>query len=294
MSARVSAAVASSSVSALDQASSNATASGGQLPSAETIACISRLFDLNFKLYNKLHVMRRVQQSMVKLGVNTLEALEAKLQSNRDSRTAVFNTVVAYDTSFFRDQREFEYFKSSVAPQILRRSISRRQPARIWICGCSSGEEVYSMAMVLCEVMDASDELRNAQVRLFATDVNEELLKQARLGEYSDPRIDAERLSRFFTSSSSKDLRASQRLRNMVMFGKHDVLRQTPYMNIDLLACRNIASALTPEGRGFLFATAHEALQDSGSDSGFLWLGTGEEVQRPATEAFRRIDNAAG
>jgi len=293
MSAAVSLAVNSSQPDRLDHSSTASSASGGQLPSAETIACLSRLFDLNFKLYNKLHVMRRVQQSMVKLGVNTLETLESKLQGNREARCSVFNDVIAGDTSFFRDQREFEFFKSSVAPQILRRSISRRQPARIWICGCSTGEEVYSMAMVLCEVMDASDELRNATVRLFATDINEELLKQARLGEYADPRCDSERLSRFFTSSSNK-FRASQRLRNMIMFGKHDVLRQTPYMNVDLLCCRNISLMLTPEGRGFLFATAHEALQDSGSDTGFLWLGTGEEVQKPATEAFRRIDPAAG
>jgi two-component system CheB/CheR fusion protein len=263
----------------------------------ECIEMLARLFKINFKLYNRVHMMRRVQQVMMKLGVGHLQALETKLQLEREARTEVLSDVISSDTSFFRDQREFDFFKSSIAPQILRRAMASRRPVRIWVCGCSTGEEVYSIAIALCELIDASDDMRNAQVRLFATDMNEDLLRQARLGEYQihPHEVDTMRLQRFFTSSSNK-YRAAQRLRSMVMFGKHDVLRQMPYMNIDLMACRHMMSLLTAEGRLQLLSSAHEALQSNiqdSSDAGFLWLGQSEDLHGDANEAFRRVDPSA-
>ena len=98
----------------------NAQADQLSLPSEETVATLTQLFDLNFKLYSKLHLMRRVQQSMVKLGVGTLRGMESKLQGNstehKEMRGVVFNEIVSNETSFFRDACEFEFFKSSVAP----------------------------------------------------------------------------------------------------------------------------------------------------------------------------------
>ncbi|MGB9646851.1 MAG: CheR family methyltransferase, partial [Stellaceae bacterium] len=176
-------------------------------------------------------------------------------------------------TSFFRDSSAFEFLAKEVIPDLVHRH-SLDRPLRIWVAGCSTGEETYSLAILLLEAIAAGK--RNIKLQVFASDVDEDAVALAREGRYSESiALDVlpERLARFFTQEDHS-YRVVPELRGAVVFTAQDVLADQPFSHLDLISCRNLLIYLRPEAQEKVLLLFHFALRDGG----VLMLGSSETV----------------
>ncbi|MEY4753686.1 MAG: hypothetical protein RJA44_1361, partial [Pseudomonadota bacterium] len=186
-------------------------------------------------------------------------------------------------SSFFRDASAFESLE-----RVLRQLVATRragEPLRLWVTACASGEEAYSIAILLCEIL--GERLDRQDVRVFATDIDQVALDQARAGLYTSQELQhlgSERRERWFTPHGG-GWRIVKQVRELCVFSVHDVIRQPPYINLDLISCRNLLIYLKPEQQTDLFATFHYALRQGG----LLLLGRSESVGFKST-LFDAVD----
>ena len=242
----------------------------------------ARGFD--FTGYKRSSLMRRVNRRITQLGMNGYSEYLDQLQVHPDEFTALFNTILINVTSFFRDSEPWDYLRTELIPRMLAES-KPDAPLRIWSAGCASGEEAYSLAMVLCEVL-GPDEFRR-RVKIYATDVDEEGLTQARQAVYSERDVQAlpeGMLERYFDAvgnrfSFRKDLRRS------VIFGRNDLVQDAPISRIDLLVCRNTLMYFNAETQARILTRFHFAL----APAGLLFLGKAEMLLSHAT-LFTPVD----
>src|SRR6201987_4661665 len=176
-------------------------------------------------------------------------------------------------TSFFRDLKAFELLANEVIPDLVRRQPSDR-PLRIWVAGCSTGEETYSLAMLFLEEIAGAK--RNIKLQVFASDVDEDAVALAREGCYPESisaDVSPVRLARFFTQEE-QSYRVVPELRGTVVFTTQDVLADPPFSRLDLISCRNLLIYLRPEAQEKVLLLFHFALRDGG----VLMLGSSETV----------------
>ena len=176
-------------------------------------------------------------------------------------------------TGFFRDAAVFDFLAKSVIPDLVRDHPLDR-PLRIWVAGCSSGEETYSLAMLFREQIDASK--RDVKLQIFASDVDPDAVASAREGLYPDSieaDVSPERLARFF-SKEDRYYRISAELRSNVVFTVHDVLADPPFARLDFVSCRNLLIYLLPEAQAKVISIIHFALREGG----LLLVGDAETV----------------
>ena len=229
----------------------------------------SRGFD--FTGYKRTSLSRRIERRMQVVGADSYLGYLDHLEVDPDEFTQLFNTILINVTSFFRDPPTWDYLATEVMPQILADK-GEGEPIRIWSAGCASGEEAYTLAMVTAEAMGA-DAVRE-RVKIYATDVDEEALNQARQARYGPKQVEglpAELLERYFERNGqgyvfSKDLRRS------VIFGRHDLIQDAPISRIDLLVCRNTLMYLNSETQSHVLARFSFALREGG----YLMLGKAE------------------
>jgi two-component system CheB/CheR fusion protein len=229
----------------------------------------SRGFD--FTGYKRSTLFRRVNKRMQDLQIegysNYLDYLEVYPQEFNP----LFNTLLINVTSFFRDRPAWDYLSGEVIPCIMARK-ELGEPIRVWSAGCASGEEAYTIAIVIAQAI-GMEQLRD-RVKIYATDVDEEALNQARTATYYTRELGSlkpEEIEEFFEESDNrytfrKDLRRS------VIFGRHDLIQDAPISKIDLLVCRNTLMYFNHETQSKILARFHFALRDSG----FLFLGKAE------------------
>jgi two-component system, chemotaxis family, CheB/CheR fusion protein len=228
----------------------------------------SRGFD--FTGYKRASLSRRIHKRMQVVGVDGYPSYLDHLEVDPVELTQLFNTILINVTSFFRDPPTWEYLREEILPRLA--ADKHGGPIRIWSAGCASGEEAYTLAMVTAEALGA-DTVRE-QVKIYATDVDEEALNQARLARYADKQVEGippELLERYFERNGagyvfSKDLRRS------VIFGRHDLLQDAPISRIDLLVCRNTLMYLNSETQSHVLARFGFALREGG----YLLLGKAE------------------
>jgi two-component system, chemotaxis family, CheB/CheR fusion protein len=229
----------------------------------------ARGFDLTG--YKRSSLMRRVDRRMAQIGMTGYSEYLDHLQVHPDEFTTLFNTILINVTGFFRDGEPWDYLRTELIPQMLL-DVKPEALLRVWSAGCASGEEAYTLAMVLCEVL-GSDEFRR-RVKIYATDVDEEGLAQARQAVYSERAVQAlpeGMLERYFDVvgnqySFRKDLRRS------VIFGRNDLVQDAPISRIDLLVCRNTLMYFNAETQARMLARFHFALAPAGA----LFLGKAE------------------
>jgi two-component system CheB/CheR fusion protein len=228
----------------------------------------SRGFD--FTGYKRTSVIRRVQRRMLALPIGTYEAYQDYLEVHPEEFTALFNTILINVTSFFRDAEAWTHLETELLPELLRR---RPDGAlRIWSAGCASGEEAYSLAIVLAEQLGV-DEFRR-RVKIYATDVDEEALAQARQAVYEPGQlrgVSPERLAACFEPAGQR-YAFNKELRRSVIFGRNDLVQDAPISHIDLLVCRNALMYFNAETQARILRRLHFALYDSG----VLFLGKAE------------------
>ncbi len=228
---------------------------------------------LDFTHYKTATISRRVSRRMVLLKLENLKGYVKFLRENKDEVEELYEDLLLKVTSFFRDPKVFHTLKKRVIPAILKNK-TKGQEVRIWVPGCSSGEEAYSIAVCLIEAMGNK---RNAvPVRIFATDVSENGIDRARRGIYGENiknDFAPEQLKRFF-AKTGKSYKVSKLLREICVFSKQNVFSDPPFSNVDLISCRNLIMYFQSVLQKEVFRKFHYALRPGG----FLLLGNSESA----------------
>jgi two-component system, chemotaxis family, CheB/CheR fusion protein len=229
----------------------------------------ARGFD--FTGYKRSSIERRVAKRMSEVGVETYDEYTDYLELHPEEFASLFNAILTNVTSFFRDPQTWEFVASEILPALVA-SLPRDAPLRVWSAGCASGEEAYTLAMVLTRVL--GDEAFQQRVKIYATDVDEEALDVARHGAYLARQLEdvpREALERFFERTEQRYVFRKD-LRRCVVFGRNDLVQDAPISRIDLLVCRNTLMYFTAEKQSQILGRFHFAL----NDDGILLLGKSE------------------
>jgi two-component system, chemotaxis family, CheB/CheR fusion protein len=242
----------------------------------------TRGFD--FTGYKRSTSQRRVAKRMSTVGVERYDDYMDYLELHPEEFAELFNTLLINTTGFFRDPQTWEYFATEIAPQLIA-SRPPEAPLRVWCAGCASGEEPYTVAMVLARVM--GDPSFRERVKIYATDVEEEALDQARHGAYLPRQIEDvphDALERFFERTDQRYMFRKD-LRRCVIFGRNDLVQDAPISRIDLLVCRNTLMYFNAETQSQILRRFHFAL----NDEGYLLLGK-SEMLITHTELFAPVE----
>ena len=242
---------------------------------------IKMIFGTDLSNYKLATLERRFDRRVMLLRCESREAYVNLARNSKEEMCALHRDLLISVTSFFRDGEPFDRLGKSVIPKLLADK-KTGQPMRIWVPACASGEEAYTLGILLLEALEQAAEAGKspapapAPAQVFATDVNQEAIAAARRGIYSkDIResVSAERLERFFISCD-QGYRVCRRLRDLVVFSAHDVLANPPFSRIDLVSCRNFLIYLQPAGQQKVLSAFHYALMPGG----FLLLGASETI----------------
>jgi two-component system CheB/CheR fusion protein len=236
---------------------------------------------LDFSEYKRATIARRITRRMAQQHLTQPDAYLALLQDNPTELKALAQDFLISVTSFFRDADAFGFLASQVIPALLQQG---SDPVKVWVAGCATGEEAYSLAILLQECMDPTT---SREVKIFATDLDEQALAVASRGVYDAgiaTHVSPERLARFFTREG-EGYKVNYSIRKMLIFAQHDLVKNPPYCNIDLISCRNLLIYLTPVLQRKIFAMLHFGLRQGG----YLLLGTSENAKILAPQ-FREVD----
>jgi two-component system CheB/CheR fusion protein len=229
----------------------------------------SRGFD--FTGYKRTSLIRRVRHRMEQAGYGSFEEYLDVLQASSDEFAALFNTILINVTSFFRDLPAWEFLRDEVVPSILAER-GPNDPIRVWSAGCASGQEAYSLAMVLADALGPEGFRQRAKI--YATDIDEDALSEGRAASYESRMIASvppELLERYFERSNGR-YTFRKDLRRAVIFGRNDLVKDAPISRVDLLVCRNTLMYLNAETQRNVLTRLHFALAPQGT----LFLGHAE------------------
>lgn len=255
---------------------------------------LTRIFSLlrtttgvDFTQYKPATLDRRIQRRMLLYKLDRLEEYAQYLQAHQDEIQALYEEILIHVTSFFRDPQVFEQLKTQVFPTIGQNK-SSDVPIRIWVAGCSTGEEVYSIAICLLEFL--SDRATVPPIQIFATDISESAISKARSGFYVKSQMEGvspERKSRFFVPQEGGGYQISSAIRELCVFARHNLGGDPPFSNLDLISCRNVLIYLSDPLQERVMALFHYSL----NLAGFLLLGTSESI-KTASDLFTTVDDA--
>ena len=248
----------------------------------------------DFTGYKPTSLKRRVLKQMQTHHLQDFGEYLDYLQVHPEEFSLLFNTILINVTSFFRDREAWSYLQKEVLPQLIAAK-PEQSPIRVWSAGCASGEEAYTLAIILTEIL--GEAAFRQRVKIYATDVDEEALEQARHYSYRAQDLESipeELQARYFDAGGQyADLRRS------VIFGRHDLVQDAPISRLDLLVCRNALIYLNAETQTKILRRFHFAL----NDTGVLFLGKAEmllshtDLFRPISlthRIFRRVSRSNG
>lgn len=228
---------------------------------------------VDFTHYKRSTVVRRIERRMVVTHSATLSDFASLLEIDEREAKALGREILIGVTRFFRDEESFQKLKYKAIYDILART-SERETIRVWVAGCSTGEEAYSVAILFREAMDEQNIRR--QVKIFATDVDMQSVEIASKGVYPESIVDdvsADRLMRFF-EIRGESYHIVNEIRKMIVFAPHNLFTDPPFGKLDLISCRNVMIYFQPVLQKTLFGIFHSALKDGG----YLFLGKSESA----------------
>jgi two-component system CheB/CheR fusion protein len=241
----------------------------------------------DFHGYKENTFLRRVQRRMLVVQIDEISAYVDFLRNDKDEPHHLFNDLLIGVTEFFRDKREFEMLETQILPRIFENKGAGQQ-VRVWVLGCATGEEAYSIGILLREFMAKLDSA--PLVQIFATDIDGRALAAARVGRYRTNIEDAmspERLARWFVREGDTYCVVKE-LREMCIFSQHNVIKDAPFSKLDLVSCRNLLIYLNAELQNRVIPLFHFALLPDR----FLFLGNSENVTRHP-KLFAPLDRRA-
>lgn len=239
----------------------------------------------DFSLYKRATLKRRIERRMQINDLADLNAYIVYLGKYPVEIQALLQDLLISVTSFFRDREVWEYVETNVIPALLSNKSQPGSDVRVWIAGCASGEEAYSMAILLHE--QASKLAVPPRLQIFATDLDERAISIAREGSYPETialDVSEERLREYF-SYNGHGYRVKKEIRDSILFATHNLLKDPPFSRLDLVSCRNLMIYLNKDAQEQLLALFHFALKPEG----FLVLGTSESAES-ATQLFASFD----
>jgi two-component system, chemotaxis family, CheB/CheR fusion protein len=241
----------------------------------------------DFHGYKQNTFLRRVQRRMQVVQMEDVNAYLEFLRTDKEETQLLFNDLLIGVTEFFRDKGEFEVLETQVIPKIFEDKGAGQQ-VRVWVLGCATGEEAYSMGILLREYMAKLD--APPQVQIFATDIDGRALAAARVGRYRtsiEKDMTAERLARWFVREGDTYCVVKE-LREICIFSQHNVIKDAPFSRLDLMSCRNLLIYMNAELQNRVIPLFHFALLPQR----FLFLGNSENVTRHA-KLFAPVDGRA-
>ncbi|WP_372636687.1 CheR family methyltransferase [Fodinibius sp.] len=263
----------------------------GELPENETHVLRDILSKLNektghdFTRYKQSSVLRRLERRMRVHRIRTLPAYLEYISQHPPEIRALFKDLLISVTNFFRDREAFQELQETVIPKLFEDK-SSKDSLRVWIPGCATGEEAYSLALLLHEHAQSLDS--PPAIQLFATDIDEEALDTARKGRYPQSvatDITSERLEQHFLKEGTM-YRVKPTIRSMILFADHDLLKDPPFSKLDMISCRNLLIYLDRELQSEVFNLFHYALKPEQ----WLFLGMSDSILK-ATELFDTVNS---
>ena len=239
----------------------------------------------DFSLYKKNTIRRRIERRMTVHQIENINDYVRYLQGSDREANVLFKELLIGVTNFFRDPEAFETLKTKALLKILQGKPDD-SPVRVWSPGCSSGEEAYSVAIVLHECME--DLKRHFNIQVFGTDIDEDAIDAARKGLYPasiSPDVGADRLKRCFTKEDDGHYRIKKAIREMLVFAPQNAIEDPPFTKLDLICCRNLLIYLGPELQQKLLPLFHYSLKPDG----LLFLGSSETIGQH-THLFSMFD----
>ena len=240
----------------------------------------------DFSSYKKSTIQRRIERCMGIHKVDDIATYVGFLKANPQEQNLLFKEFLIGVTSFFREPTEWEMLKNDVIPALFAER-STSDTVRVWISGCSTGEEAYSLAIVFKEVMDQLKPSKDYSIQIFATDLDSEAIDKAREGVFSvniAKDMSTERLNKYFFKMD-RGYKVASEIRDMVIFAQQNMIKDPPFTKVDIMICRNLLIYLTPEIQKKLIPLFHYSL----NSGGFLFLGSAESVGN-FTELFKPLN----
>ena len=239
---------------------------------------------VDFSNYKLATLKRRIHRRMMVRRTDTFDAYVKYLRENNDEIKSLYNDILINVTEFFRDPESYRGLVEHVFPQLIKKRKSE-SPIRIWVAACATGEEVYSIAILLVEFL--ADAGSRAPIQIFATDISEPSLQKARAGLYSESNlggVSKDRLKRFFERVDG-GYKINKSIRQLCLFSRHDLNADPAFGKLDLVSCRNILIYFTPVLQKRIISIFHYALKADG----FMWLGKSEGTNG-AAKLFNVVD----
>jgi two-component system CheB/CheR fusion protein len=236
-------------------------------------------YGIDFSHYKPSTVERRVERRLLLNQSVDLEAYAKQLAEDSGELNALYKDLLIGVTRFFRDPEAFDYLEHHVLPELVRRT-TEQEELRFWVAGCATGEEAYSLAILLHEALTASK--RPLDVKIFATDVHRASLEVASLGIYSAEslsKVSPARLTRYFVPHGDR-FQVAGDLRKLIVFAPHNVIRDAPFTRLDLVTCRNLLIYFQPVAQKKVLGLFHFGLKAGG----ILFLGPSESPGELADE----------
>jgi two-component system CheB/CheR fusion protein len=240
-------------------------------------------FGIDFTHYKPSTITRRIERRLTLAHSSNVEEYVHRLRDDRDELDVLYRDLLIGVTHFFRDERAFDMLADDVFPELLTQ-LPPGDPVRLWVAGCATGEEAYSLAILLQEAMAKFGE---RSVKIFATDVHRGSLERAARAIYDTEalsRVSPERLGRYFTRVGDS-YQVIPDLRKLIVFAQHNVMRDAPFTRVDLVSCRNMLIYLQPAAQQKVLSLFHFALKRGGR----LFLGPSETLG-PLGHEFQVVD----
>lgn len=254
------------------QAKDTGTVLTGDEDSLTKIMMILRDYcGIDFSYYKENTIIRRLER---RLSINRFERLDDYLKFLNESgkeKDILYRELLIGVTRFFRDEAAFAIVKESLLPKLI---VNDKRPIRIWSAGCSTGEEVYSLAMILREYLDGNK--MDNEVKIFATDIDKRSLELAGQGFYPESivsDIDPSLVPKYFIRKDS-GYQVNETIRKMVIFATHNVFKDPPFSKLDMIVCRNLFIYLKPDSQSRVLSTFYMALKAGG----YLFMGSSETL----------------
>ena len=245
-----------------------------QMELTEDYSCIlnaiSQYSDIDFTIYKMNTIYRRIERRIALNKFHGMEDYLDYLLSTEEERAQLYRDLLIGVTSFFRDEEAFRHLGENVLIPLLK----KKKSVRLWSIACSTGEEAYTLAILLCECMEYLH--ITVDVKIFATDVDQDAITTAQRGIYSESlleNLDQTILDRYFEHTNGGYL-VGEKIRKMIVFAKHNIFRDAPFSKLDLIVCRNMFIYVKPEMQQKALASFYQLLLDDG----YLFLGSSESV----------------
>ncbi|MEJ7693880.1 CheR family methyltransferase [Daejeonella sp.] len=242
-------------------------------------AALTKIFDLikgslplDFSEYKRPTIIRRIRRRMSEHNFSKVNKYYDFLKGNRGEIKLLANDFLISVTAFFRDADAFKIVQETIIPDIIEKN--ETDVLKIWVAGCATGEEAYSMGILIREYLNSHS--KNIEVKIFATDISKSALDTASKGIYPasiEKQVSTERLQQFFIKEGDS-YKIKHEIRKMLIFAQHDLVKNPPYCNIDFISCRNLLIYLNTDLQKKVFAMMHFGLKKGG----YLFLGPSENA----------------